>query len=945
MVKIVSDRIQPMAGSPNFTGYSRGAKPDLSMKVGMEGMAGILDMFTGMMEQKNLGEISNQLDNVIIKGLDQPVQQEPGPTSILPPNAERDIGQTVNSLSSVQRSYNQGRVSQSFYWMNVLSGVKQLKTKYPQYADQIDEMVKRKLGVAPAKEYIKSVFKEQDDAIKQERKERQDVENLIQKYAHPEEVDNLLKASQDPQQREFIKVEMMRRAARSSDIERRAAELELSLKQGRVDERRAEQLADVMVGDTMKRFYNMGFAQLSGGALPDYNNINEWINDILKDKRVSPEEAAQIRQVLPRFRSTYSQMLTQQFYQPLPGKDITLAQLLGPEKTKKMIDSALQTFDSLIAQPLTNGDYGALGYNAKMLEDIQNSDTLKVMSTNEMARKLSVAKNIIGEKGMQTLLGTSGVDAKKFFDSISKTELDVLKMDAVSKPEKGLIGHVKDFRMTNEKDKPQAIRSFVKDTVNTFTSPETDNKARAVLSELLYGEGNQNMLSSIAQKDRIQVFKRMVNDEALRSVQQTAKEKPEVLRKYSHWVQSNFINLFKQEMDNVREFVNLKGEGDKPVGGLAFDPKTGTFSIQWSDPANVGENVTFVESWRAKDAAESVARLNEMLPHVRKALEAAGEDPNTYFKALFKDLTKGAGTEKAFDRMVGDWIRGLLSGDKKEEATKPTGETPVNPDNIFPPEAANIKDQALNEPPGFGPAGDLGEKRIKDRLPEDENVSVDKLATVEQKSTGTEAYMNEKQANPPQPVAPPKELFDKLDAINDPKAEEVKKELERLFNVPKPVPRPENLDTTTGSVEKVKGGYRVGNVILIPNSRTHNVDFENTKPEVLTKLSRAAEMAGLKSLKINSAYRDPETNKRIGGARKSRHLRGDAIDISVRGMSTQERKRLIESLIAAGFKGIGVYRTAIHADLGGKRTWGPSYHSDSVPKWARAVLRKHGYGV
>jgi len=41
-------------------------------------------------------------------------------------------------------------------------------------------------------------------------------------------------------------------------------------------------------------------------------------------------------------------------------------------------------------------------------------------------------------------------------------------------------------------------------------------------------------------------------------------------------------------------------------------------------------------------------------------------------------------------------------------------------------------------------------------------------------------------------------------------------------------------------------------------------------------------------ISINSWYRDPVTNKRVGGASASRHLQGDAVDFVVQGLSTAE---------------------------------------------------------
>lgn len=73
-------------------------------------------------------------------------------------------------------------------------------------------------------------------------------------------------------------------------------------------------------------------------------------------------------------------------------------------------------------------------------------------------------------------------------------------------------------------------------------------------------------------------------------------------------------------------------------------------------------------------------------------------------------------------------------------------------------------------------------------------------------------------------------------------------------------------------------------------------------------------------LRINSAYRSPLHNARVGGAPKSRHKIGDAFDISLNNIP--DRDALRRAAEAVGFSGFGLYRTFLHVDCGPSRTWG-----------------------
>lgn len=82
-----------------------------------------------------------------------------------------------------------------------------------------------------------------------------------------------------------------------------------------------------------------------------------------------------------------------------------------------------------------------------------------------------------------------------------------------------------------------------------------------------------------------------------------------------------------------------------------------------------------------------------------------------------------------------------------------------------------------------------------------------------------------------------------------------------------------------------------------------------------------------KPIQINSGYRSPEYNKKIGGASRSMHKEGKAGDIVIKGMTPSEVYNTIEKLISQGEMtegGLGSYKTFTHYDIGyngQKRRW------------------------
>lgn len=109
--------------------------------------------------------------------------------------------------------------------------------------------------------------------------------------------------------------------------------------------------------------------------------------------------------------------------------------------------------------------------------------------------------------------------------------------------------------------------------------------------------------------------------------------------------------------------------------------------------------------------------------------------------------------------------------------------------------------------------------------------------------------------------------------------------------------------------------------------------------DAMNKLQALRVMIGAPMI-VNSAYRSPEHNRKVGGARNSQHLLGIAFDVS---MQNHDPETFVAAAKACGFTGIGWYPPGkgdfIHLDTGKPRTWGTPWKAprfDPEPK-ARMV--------
>lgn len=114
-------------------------------------------------------------------------------------------------------------------------------------------------------------------------------------------------------------------------------------------------------------------------------------------------------------------------------------------------------------------------------------------------------------------------------------------------------------------------------------------------------------------------------------------------------------------------------------------------------------------------------------------------------------------------------------------------------------------------------------------------------------------------------------------------------------------------------------------------------DTSGLSPQALEAF-RALEQAYGQGFNVTSAYRSPEHNAAVGGAKHSEHMNGNAFDISVAGLSQAEQIALIGLARQAGFGGVGVYNGSLHFDVGPTRHWGADYPGASTPEWAAGAV-------
>lgn len=119
-------------------------------------------------------------------------------------------------------------------------------------------------------------------------------------------------------------------------------------------------------------------------------------------------------------------------------------------------------------------------------------------------------------------------------------------------------------------------------------------------------------------------------------------------------------------------------------------------------------------------------------------------------------------------------------------------------------------------------------------------------------------------------------------------------------------------------------GVRLGNQSFAANppGQTQAEGWTRVSAEVKIKLMRTQARFG-RRLIIISGFRNPLLNADVGGRSASRHLNGQALDITWGGFNTTSMEEFISIALEEGFRGIGRYPSSafVHIDIGPRRSW------------------------
>lgn len=531
------------------------------------------------------------------------------------------IDKASNRLSRLSAAYEAGTITDSHYYANLNSVVKNLRVKYPGYDDQIDTVIQNLTGVDPANSLVSSIRNEAEASRRSQDKEKEALQMFEKQYA-PE----ILKWRPDyfdlPESERPSPHDMMAGAnnirAQDAEVTNTISQLALQDKQGTLDHDALVKGARDVTATVSNQILNAGLNGGSSGkgdAVSVLEKINNW-----RDTGTvpTPEEQAEMQNMASGLKLQMEQNV-------ISSLGDLWYQLKEPER-KDILSSATGRVDSII-DAVNNKDYGLLAANAAYVKATSDESSRKLLDRFPKAKDLSGIKTLLGDAGVSMWLSDPGN-----MNEVSKmVGLGVLA--GAGEPDSETIDESFN-RLSHEPGiSPEVFQQLLNTGKNFITDPEVQEETKAKTATWMFGE-NGLSLSQFSKDDQVTVFSNLVSPDVTAKMKEMSGENAKLWTDYTSWVYRNFNSQYKQLADDIKAIPSsatslLDFSFDEATGQIVASPKTvSPQELGKQNQQRVRTGLAMMSQLHIQMSQEGVlekfSRLNLALSSVKPVLEADG---------------------------------------------------------------------------------------------------------------------------------------------------------------------------------------------------------------------------------------------------------------------------------------------------------------------------------
>lgn len=824
------------APAPDFTGVSRETGPNRAFEALFSGVGNALEQGVRTADTY----IQNKIEDDARYGFESQNKEFGLDSDVVP----SEITQTSEGLSALALAHQQGKVTPEYYYQRLTATMKGLRSKYPGYEKEVDNIIQQVTGTRPANAFRDALFQNIASAQQAAASSQTKTETFVQnnsKYLNEDEILN-------PQKYGGLE-------GLSTTINlRKSREYQWEAEEKQVE--RDQKLALPTLNQRFNFTAADSLSQLSKAVGFGDQSFDAGLRNLGTSGFTPEQQANAVAGVDAVIAQTEAKMLQDQ--------NRPAFSTLPPTQLRDMRVAALQPLRD-IREKIAGKDYSGAAILTASLQLSQDQAKAQLYKTDPRFTTLDALKGIapdVANTMTNEIIQESG-SSRAFFDKVSTYNL-VGGVIQGADTSNAVIDRLENNPNLNQSQKNSEAGAYVDGLTRTLGKAEIppEQLSQIILKNYSEDSGADRLWSAVTSDQKLALYQKLFSPEITKKIFENGSQ--EAKAAYQNAAVNRFQNIpeFREAAANLSQQLPYA-----QFAQASYDPKTNRLRIDVdrSAMANLGYFQRDNQQAEIQILGKFADKFNQVLTVMAPIIEGAGGDETEGVKRLLTDMNIEVNGGKKTG--VYYWLSTVV-----DDLLKPA-----------PTDGIDINQSRRN----------MGLEEITD--PNAEADDQDDDISFQFKTPGGNSF--------------------RAMVKND---------------------QGQELSDANGNPMVIRQGAGLANLVT-STKRGYLPDTENLNQEIITGISELQQKWG-RDLPIISAYRDPARNKRAGGARKSQHMHGNAVDIDVSDLNVQERGRLIELARQNGFTGIGVYPNSLHLDKGGKRAWGPSYHKESIPKWALAYL-------
>lgn len=545
-----------------------------------------------------------------------------------PPNAN----EIENQFKRFQTARDQGKLTDTNYYGQLESLVRSVKSRYPGFERDIDQMIHRATGITPANALREAIQQDMAAAAAASQKNSTKEETFVNSNLKWLSEQNLKDYSDGKLPFSSIQEIVRRNESYEASINRTKAELSRDSELKKVSDEKivsgARNVAATVqshLSDNFLSLANKAQEQMDKGAydpkvflaaMPQFRlqatnalqsqlNSKEFIN-MPKEERAAIEK--QFNDTLDNYEKAFTNPETGllNFYknQASARVDVATSNLLDRSPMSNQVAAAQRLFPGILPSLLSQGE------GATITEDIKQGVLNKQVPG-------SINYNQPNQNNLPE--GTK--------QELTNAKINAVIPDGVTPQQQ--LDSIGNFPLGRSAG---TTNSFINNWQSVLTNPKLPPEAIKTAADKMFNKGNVNFILDNFKNDGSQANAYQKLTSPAVTAQMVKLKGTDTWNNYAYFAKSNFAKVYQDQVQTLNKIANY------PYIDLVFDEKTGRFGVKPSEegirtamskkPAMMGwSTMDTIERFMGVRVSGEIDKLNKSIDTIRPVLE--GDNYNT----------------------------------------------------------------------------------------------------------------------------------------------------------------------------------------------------------------------------------------------------------------------------------------------------------------------------